>query len=282
MYCRYVLIISVATFAIGGPLCIVVEYAMYGKLKDYLLECRRVVTHSSHLPIHIATIRDPTFHSKERLLKTVQVQFSSTSSGYGSMIGKYSTESQGSIGSTSHSQESQDNLYSSSVDTMATDGVFETTSYCRNVCDEPEDTFQHSAEFSCEYINSPGLIYEEDVINFALQIASGLEHLERLKVYNNLYIFISCSKICLIQIVHRDVAARNILIAEDFCLKICDFGMAKDLQESECYRKLDEASTLIHIAIYIDLHILLQEITPVKWTAIEALKDKIFTNKSDM
>ncbi|XP_065920092.1 fibroblast growth factor receptor homolog 1-like isoform X2 [Dysidea avara] len=231
----------------GGPLCIVVEYAMYGKLKDCLLECKRVVTHSSHLPIHIANTTEPALHSRKRLLRTVQVQFSSTSSGYGSMIGKYSTESQGSIGSTSHSQESQDNLYSSSVETMATDGVFEITSDYRNVCsDETEDKFQPNTEFTCEYINSPGLIYEEDVINFALQIASGMEHLEKLKI------------------VHRDVAARNILIAEDFCLKICDFGMAKDVQESECYRKLDE------------------EIIPVKWTAIEALKDKIFTNKSDI
>jgi len=156
---------------------------MYGRLKDYLLECRRVVTHSSHLPIHIANTTEPTFHSKERLLRTVQVQFSSTSSGYGSMIGKYLTESQGSIGSASHSRESQDNLYSSSVDTMATDGVFEVASDCRNVCDEPEYLYQPNTELSCEYINSPGLIYEEDVINFAVQIASGLEHLERLKVH---------------------------------------------------------------------------------------------------
>jgi len=159
---------------------------MYGKLKDYLLECRRVVTHSGNFPVHIASTTEPTFpQSKERLLRTVQVQFSSTSSGYGSMVGKYSTESQGSIGSGSHSRESQDNLYSSSVDTMATDGVFELMSDSRNVYNEPEDTFQSATEVDCEYMNSPGLIFEEDVINFALQIASGMEHLEKLNVSMN-------------------------------------------------------------------------------------------------
>ena len=39
------------------------------------------------------------------------------------------------------------------------------------------------------------------------------------------------------QIVHCDLAARNILIAEGFVLKIGDFGMARDVSEKEYYRK---------------------------------------------
>ena len=39
------------------------------------------------------------------------------------------------------------------------------------------------------------------------------------------------------QIVHCDLAARNILIAEGFVLKIGDFGMARDVSEEEYYRK---------------------------------------------
>ena len=55
---------------------------------------------------------------------------------------------------------------------------------------------------------------------------------------------------------HRDLAARNILISEDFCLKICDFGMAKDLQEGNSYRNLDEVNRLtitkqLHYASYL-------------------------------
>ena len=40
-----------------------------------------------------------------------------------------------------------------------------------------------------------------------------------------------------VQIVHCDLAARNILIAEGFVLKIGDFGMARDVSEKEYYRK---------------------------------------------
>jgi serine/threonine protein kinase len=39
------------------------------------------------------------------------------------------------------------------------------------------------------------------------------------------------------QIVHCDLAARNILIAEGFVLKIGDFGMARDVSEKEYYKK---------------------------------------------
>ena len=37
---------------------------------------------------------------------------------------------------------------------------------------------------------------------------------------------------------HRDVAARNVLIAEGVVLKVADFGAAKDLDEDEYYQKL--------------------------------------------
>ena len=36
---------------------------------------------------------------------------------------------------------------------------------------------------------------------------------------------------------HCDLAARNILIAEGFVLKISDFGMARDISGKEYYRK---------------------------------------------
>ena len=37
------------------------------------------------------------------------------------------------------------------------------------------------------------------------------------------------------QIVHCDLAARNILIAENFVLKIGDFGLARDATSNFCY-----------------------------------------------
>ena len=46
-----------------------------------------------------------------------------------------------------------------------------------------------------------------------------------------------------IQIVHCDLAARNILIAEGFMLKIADFGMAKSV-EKDYYRKSSQVSII--------------------------------------
>ena len=53
------------------------------------------------------------------------------------------------------------------------------------------------------------------------------------------------------QIVHCDLAARNVLIAEGFVLKIADFGMARDLGEKEYYRKHTGVSA---IAPYFSVH----------------------------
>lgn len=148
---------------------------MYGKLKDYLLECKRVATHNGSLPLRIANTVAPDFRGGKKVLQAVQ--FSSLSSGYGSIIGKCYTDSQESIGT----KESDDNLYSSSMDTITTDGVFDIPD-SKNTCESSDDLFHTYTTEDTEYCNSPGLIYEEDIINFSLQIASGMEHLERLKV----------------------------------------------------------------------------------------------------
>ena len=39
------------------------------------------------------------------------------------------------------------------------------------------------------------------------------------------------------QIVHCDLAARNVLIAEGFVLKIADFGLARDVSAKQMYKK---------------------------------------------
>ncbi|XP_071844460.1 tyrosine-protein kinase CSK-like [Apostichopus japonicus] len=58
---------------------------------------------------------------------------------------------------------------------------------------------------------------------------------------------------------HRDLAARNILISSDDVAKVSDFGMAQG-----------DGANLVGGKI------------PVKWTAPEAIRQKIFTNKSDV
>jgi serine/threonine protein kinase len=43
---------------------------------------------------------------------------------------------------------------------------------------------------------------------------------------------------------HGDLAARNILLADDNVVKICDFGLAKSMYKSDNYRKKSAVSDL--------------------------------------
>lgn len=91
--------------------------------------------------------------------------------------------------------------------------------------------------------------------------------------------------------VHRDLAARNCMVAEDFTVKIggagprlfiprlfgcvcsgtaecephcvTDFGMTRDIYETDYYRKGGKG------------------LLPVRWMAPESLKDGVFTAHSD-
>ncbi|XP_059487087.1 insulin-like receptor [Neocloeon triangulifer] len=64
--------------------------------------------------------------------------------------------------------------------------------------------------------------------------------------------------------VHRDLAARNCMVAADMTVKIGDFGMTRDIYDTDYYRK-DTKGLL-----------------PVRWMAPESLKDGIFTSASDV
>ncbi len=64
----------------------------------------------------------------------------------------------------------------------------------------------------------------QDLLSWSYQIARGMEHLASRKV------------------VHGDLAARNILLAENNVVKICDFGLARNVYSDPNYHKTSNVS----------------------------------------
>uniref|UniRef100_A0A8C9SNF3 receptor protein-tyrosine kinase n=1 Tax=Scleropages formosus TaxID=113540 RepID=A0A8C9SNF3_SCLFO len=86
----------------------------------------------------------------------------------------------------------------------------------------------------------------DDLLRFSYQVAQGLEFL--------------ASKNC----IHRDVAARNVLLADCRVAKICDFGLARDIMNDSNYVVKGNARL------------------PVKWMAPESIFDCVYTVQSDV
>ncbi|KAI8485240.1 Endothelial cell-specific molecule 1 [Branchiostoma belcheri] len=87
-------------------------------------------------------------------------------------------------------------------------------------------------------------------LGFACDVACGLSELARLKI------------------VHRDIAARNVVISDRKVAKIADFGLSRDVYMSSAYERTEQGGE--------------EELLPLKWMAVESLRDGVYTCESDV
>lgn len=98
-----------------------------------------------------------------------------------------------------------------------------------------------------EYIKKKNVrLNSYQLLTWSTQIAKGMAYLEERRL------------------VHRDLAARNVLVWKPSVVKIADFGLAKLLSnDSDEYRAAGGKM-------------------PIKWLALECIRHRIFTTKSDV
>uniref|UniRef100_A0A914CSN1 Protein kinase domain-containing protein n=1 Tax=Acrobeloides nanus TaxID=290746 RepID=A0A914CSN1_9BILA len=120
----------------------------------------------------------------------------------------------------------------------------------RMINDKPAIVFELAQGDLLRYVKMQKLKVKQEIpfktiISILWQIAKGME-------------FIASKSI-----VHRDLAARNVLLTNDFQAKISDFGLAvinnTDLKGTTLVKKF-----------------------PVRWMSIEAIAEKLFSEKSDV
>ena len=161
----------------------VIEYARYGSLKDFLKQCEQVVLQLNHVP---QVLRYKSHSPCSSCSTYPQLVDSKTQLNFYSGVftpDSVSTPSTGTTGMFQFPPTKQSKMTRERLTTQ--DSGFGDYSPQVAFSDALVDDslIAHSvAPLTHDYVNSKGLLYMEDVQNFALQIACGLKHLEESQV----------------------------------------------------------------------------------------------------
>ena len=157
---------------------------MFGKLKDYLQNCHKALTELG-IPVELRNYQNSSsnVHGSSCSTDYVNILQTSSCSSYAKLLMRRS-----SVGST----QSDSVFYEGSI------------AYAPESVDSDYNTMSYAGSgisYYRDYTNTPGTLYNEEIANFALQIACGLQHLEKLKVcvYVTVYMCVSvcvCVTMC--------------------------------------------------------------------------------------
>ncbi|XP_048480770.1 vascular endothelial growth factor receptor 1 isoform X3 [Plutella xylostella] len=209
-------------------LIVIVEYCKFGCIHTYLQRHREVFI-------------DQLTESKEKGFGRVNRGFSSSSanSGTHSDYFGYSNQSQGTDNTFVNTANTNRSGRKENPKHPADSEKASETGYV-----QPEWRSNYESDYSEG--RSPRPLCSRDLLCWAFQIARGMDYLASRKV------------------LHGDLAARNILLAEDNVVKICDFGLARSIYKNDEYQKKENSPV------------------PIKWLAIECMMDRIFSTQSDV
>ncbi|CAB0039875.1 unnamed protein product [Trichogramma brassicae] len=239
-------------------LLVIVEYCRYGNLHNYLLKHRddfidQIDPSTGDIDPDIGydiicNARSSTRNSK---VKYAALSFARSVSGQSANVNQQQTTASTTLMTSSGGNRtgySEAVTYVADTEDVAgigggnvNDGLVDSVGSQQQ--QQPEWSTNYQGDYKERNVKP---ICTQDLLLWAFQVARGMEYL------------------CKRKVLHGDLAARNILLAENNVVKICDFGLAKSMYKDENYQKKSDGPV------------------PIKWMAIESIRDRVFSTQSDI